>query len=140
MSLNRVSFVADAYTSAFLLQIQIDDDQDNVMLARDLLLPLVRSIAPNWKLGNRREAGIALAHVTGSGPEIGKVVTAMSRVLKRVDPVRLLEAHMASLRQSYEDWEDNEPEEPDNDRPSDEEMATFEEAEKRHREEVRCLS
>lgn len=116
---------------------QIGNDQDNVMLARDLLLPLVRSIAPNWKLGNRREAGMALAHVTGSGPETGKLVTAMSRVLKKVDPVRLLEAHMASLRQSYEDWEDSEPEEPYSDRPSDEEMAAFEEAEKRHRDEVR---
>jgi len=46
--------------------------------------------------------------------------------------VRLLEAHMASLRQSYEDWIDNDPEEIDNDHPTDEEMAAFSEDEKRH--------
>lgn len=42
---------------------------------------------------------------------------------------------MASLRQGYDEWVLNEPEEPEG--TSDEEMAAFEEAEKKHQEEVR---
>jgi hypothetical protein len=33
----------------------------------------------------------------------------MSKVLKKIEPVRLLEAHMACLRQDYEEWADEEP-------------------------------
>jgi hypothetical protein len=39
---------------------------------------------------------------------------------------------MACLRQSYEDWLECEPEELESDRPSEEEMQAFDEAEKRH--------
>lgn len=39
---------------------------------------------------------------------------------------------MASLRQSYEDWINNDPEELENDHPTDEEMAAFSEAEQSH--------
>lgn len=45
---------------------------------------------------------------------------------------------MASLRLSYEEWVQNEPEEPESDHPMDEEMAMFAEAERKHDEEVRC--
>ena len=45
---------------------------------------------------------------------------------------------MASLRLSYEEWVQNEPEEPESDHPTDEEMAMFAEAERKHDEEVRC--
>ena len=50
--------------------------------------------------------------------------------------MRLLEAHMASLRQSYEEWINNDPEELSSDHPTDEEMAAFSEAEERHEEQV----
>ena len=52
--------------------------------ANDLLLPFGRSVAFNWKLGNRREAGVLLSHITGSGAESTEVVTAVSRLLKKV--------------------------------------------------------
>jgi len=107
-------------------------DEEDADAALTLLLPLCRSLATNWKVGNRREAGVALAHITGSGSEASQVVTALSRLLKKVEPVRLLEAHMASLRQSYEDWINNDPEELENDHPTDEEMAAFSEAEQSH--------
>ena len=58
----------------------------------------------------------------------------------QIDPVRLLEAHMASLRLSYEVWMRNEPEEPASDHPTDEEMAMFAEAERKREEKVRCDS
>lgn len=45
---------------------------------------------------------------------------------------------MASLRLSYEEWVQNEPEEPESDHPTDEEMAMFAEAERKRDEEVRC--
>ena len=54
----------------------------------------------------------------------------------KVDPVRLLEAHMASLRQSYENWMESEPAEIESDRPTDEEMNAFEVAEKQHESQV----
>ena len=65
-----------------------------------LLLPLARTLAFNWAAGNRREAGVALAHITGSGNEASALVSTLSKTLKKIDPVRFLEAQMASLRQS----------------------------------------
>lgn len=53
-------------------------------LVESLLLPLARGLAANWKLGNRREAGAGLAHITGSGQEASRLVAAMSKVLKKV--------------------------------------------------------
>ena len=78
--------------------------------ARHLLLPLVRGFASNWKLGNRREASHAFRHITGSGSTASDMVDAVSRLLKKIEPVRLLEAQMASLRLAYEDWLNNDPE------------------------------
>lgn len=44
---------------------------------------------------------------------------------------------MASLRQGYEEWVLNEPEDLQSDRPTDEEMAAFAEGEQKYEEEVR---
>ncbi len=52
---------------------------------KSLFLPLGRSLVTNWKLGNRREAGIALAHVTGSTHEATAFVNSLSRLLKKVN-------------------------------------------------------
>lgn len=66
-------------------QLRIPDDaEEDIETANKLILPLARSVAANWKNGNRREAGVALAHVTGSGPEASKLVSSFSRVLKKV--------------------------------------------------------
>lgn len=46
---------------------------------------------------------------------------------------------MASLRQGYEEWMLNEPEDPQSDRPTDAEMEAFADAEKKHEEEVSAL-
>jgi cohesin complex subunit SA-1/2 len=46
-------------------------------------------------------------------------------------PVRFLEAQMACLNQTFNDWINVEPE-LENDRPTDDELAAFEEAEKKH--------
>ena len=58
------------------------------------------------------------------------LVRAISQILKK--------AHMASLRLSYEDWMRNEPEEPESDHPSDEEMAMFVKAKWKRDKEVIC--
>jgi hypothetical protein len=60
------------------------------------------------------------------------------RVLKKINPVRLLEAQMACLRQKFEEWAEDEPEEP-GDRPTDAEMQEFEEKEELHREKFDLL-
>jgi hypothetical protein len=53
----------------------------------------------------------------------------------QIEPVRLLEAHMACLRQDYEEWAGEEPEELGN-RPTEDEMAAHEVAEKAHKDKV----
>ena len=132
---------SDGLICRFIVQLRCNEhvDEEDVDAALTLLLPLCRSLATNWKVGNRKEAGVALAHITGSGSEASQVVTTLSRLLKKVEPVRLLEAHMASLRQSYEDWINNDPEELANDHPTDEEMAAFSEAEQSHEELFQAL-
>jgi ABC-type Fe2+-enterobactin transport system substrate-binding protein len=56
-------------------------------LVNDLLLPLARGLTANWNDGSRREAGIVLAHITGSGSEATHIVQAMARQLKKVSNV-----------------------------------------------------
>ena len=64
---------------------------------------------------------------------LGKTyVSNVSFARLQIEPVRLLEAQMACLRQAFEDWLDMEPEEPESDRPTEEELAEFENAEKAH--------
>ena len=55
-----------------------------------------------------------------------------------MDPVRLLESHMACLRHSYDSWMFNEPE-IESDRPTDEEMEAYEEAEQQHKDQFLAL-
>jgi cohesin complex subunit SA-1/2 len=118
-------------------------DKEKEEAARSLLLPLVRGLASNWKLGNRREASHALSHITSSGTTASEIVETFSRLLKRIEPLRLVEAHMASLRLSYEDWLNNDPEEMMGDNltqgTDDETMNAFQELEKRHHEQFRNL-
>ncbi|CAB9499289.1 Cohesin subunit SA-3 [Seminavis robusta] len=104
-----------------------------------LLLPLSRGLCSAWVGGNRREAGTALAHVAHPSAEVTKAVAALSKVLKKVDPVRLLESHMASLRQTFSDWMDSEPEEPESDLPTEQEMDEFAAAEEEHEEAFKQL-
>lgn len=76
MQLSRTDVVAPAR--------QLRTAGHDAGLARDVLLPAARALAPNWLSGNRREAGAVLAHVTGSGLEASEIVTALSRILKKV--------------------------------------------------------
>eukprot|EP00977_Amphora_coffeiformis_P014558 scaffold4097_cov166-Amphora_coffeaeformis.AAC.15 len=111
----------------------------NPWIARNLLLPITRALCANWASGNRREAGLVLAHITQSGSESAAIVAAMSKTLKKINPVRLLEAHMACLREEFEAWADSEPTEPESENPTEEENAAFEEAEKQHEEAFQAL-
>merc|ERR1712194_692387 len=115
-----------------------DGEDGNDSLVYQLLLPLSRSLATNWIDGHRREAGVALSHMTGSGDKAGSYISTLSKMLKKIDPVRLLESHMACLRHSYDSWMFNEPE-IESDRPTDEEMAAYEEAEQQHKEQFQAL-
>ena len=117
-------------------QLRDVEEQDSEDLDRvcDLLLPFCRTFVANWSNSNRREAGYAMAHIVGSGRASQQMLTSMSRIVKKMDPVHLLETHMACLRTSFDDWLNSEPEDLESDRPTDEEMAEFEEAEKAHHE------
>ena len=59
-------------------------------------------------------------------------------LLLQIDPVCLLEAHKANLRESYEDWLDKEPPDVESEHPTDEKMEAFAEAELRL-EKNRCV-
>ena len=101
--------------------------------ARTLLLPMGRAAASNGTNGNRREVGFFLHYIGASGPAASNIVSAMSWHMKKIDPVRMLESQMASLRQSYKSWVDETPGW-EKCFPEEEEIAAFEEEEKAHRE------
>jgi len=129
------------------------DSQGVYSAAEVLIMPGARGLAANWEEGNRRECGTLLAHINNTGSEAGKFVAEMARVLKKVrlikrmtfieillvtqkaipsdhsqlDANRLLEAHLAYLTPAYLNWADSEPLEPESDRPTEEELAQFEE-------------
>jgi len=107
-------------------------------MSQSLLYPMGRAVATNWTNGNRREAGVFLRHIGASGPTASDIVSTTSRQMKKIDPVRMLESQMASLRQSYENWVDDTPE-LESDFPSEDEMAEFESAEKTHKEQFAKL-
>jgi cohesin complex subunit SA-1/2 len=115
-----------------------DSGVENKKLPQSLLLPMGRAIVANWNTGNRREAGMFLRHITSSGPTAASIVAASCKEMKKIDPVRLLESQMASLRQSYENWVDEEPA-LESERPTEEEMADFESEEQRHKEQFASL-
>eukprot|EP00986_Skeletonema_menzelii_P009966 scaffold4669_cov108-Skeletonema_menzelii.AAC.3 len=112
--------------------------KENKIMSQSLLLPMARAIANNWARGNRREAGVFLRHIASSGSTATSIVSSTVDSMKKEDPVRMLESQMASLRQSYENWVDEEPD-MENEFPSEEEMKEFEEAEERHREQFEQL-
>lgn len=58
--------------------------KEEVALVKDLLLPVARALTANWTHGNRKEAGVILSHLTGSGKLAGSTVHAMARLLKKV--------------------------------------------------------
>lgn len=117
---------------------EFEESTESKMMPQSLLLPMGRAIVNNWAKGNRREAGVFLRHIASSGPTATAIVTSACDQMKKDDPVRMLESQMASLRQSYENWVEEEPD-MENDAPSDEEMKEFEEAEARHKEQFEHL-
>ena len=61
-----------------------EDSALDPWIARKLLFPIARGLCVNWETGNRREAGEALSHITNSGSESAAIVSAMSKTLKKV--------------------------------------------------------
>lgn len=124
------------YLKSRVLDLRDLDEQDVEDKERvdDLLLPFCRTCVANWSSSNRREAASVMEHVAGSGQFSRQMVTSMTRLLKKLDPVRLLESHMVCLRVSFDEWLNEVPEEPESDNPIEEEMVEYEQAEKEHRE------
>ncbi len=60
------------------------DTKQDVALVKDLILPVARALTANWTHGNRKEAGVVLSHLTGSGKMVGQTVHLMARLLKKV--------------------------------------------------------
>ena len=62
----------------------------------------------------------------------GVVLLFDSSVLPKIHPVRFLESQMAALRMAFTAWLDGEPEELGGDRPTEEQMQQYEQAEREH--------
>ena len=101
-------------------------------LVNEALLPLARVTTMNFGGFFRKEAAMILSHISGSGGLAAQTMLALSRTLKKTNPVRLLESQMACLRLAFEHWLDTEPIVPEETQPTEEEMQSFDEAEKRH--------
>ncbi|KAG7357038.1 hypothetical protein IV203_001726 [Nitzschia inconspicua] len=110
----------------------LSDDEDNSV--ENHLLPLCRSIAVNMKEFFRREMALALTHIHGRGTLSTQTVCALIRLIRKENPVRLLESHMACLRMAFDNWLASEPEEPQISCPTEEELAAFDQEEKQHQE------
>ncbi|KAL3912367.1 MAG: hypothetical protein SGARI_001195, partial [Bacillariaceae sp.] len=80
----------------------------------------------------RREMALVLTHIHGSGTQSQQIVSALIKTVRKENPVRVLESHMACLRMAFMHWLDNEPEEPEESVPAEDELAAYEEEEKRH--------
>ena len=80
---------------------EMKDAERNEAFLYSILLPLCRGIAATWVNGNRREAGTALTHITDSGEETSKALSSLVRIMKKIQPVTLLESFMACLRQCF---------------------------------------
>jgi hypothetical protein len=65
-------------------QVRQAEETGDPTAAHDLLLPMARGLVMNWDTGNRREAGLILSHITGSGPDAAKLAAEMSSKLKKV--------------------------------------------------------
>jgi cohesin complex subunit SA-1/2 len=61
--------------------------KEEVALVKELLQPVARALTANWTNGNRKEAGVILSHLTGSGKLAGSTVHGMARLLKKVGPI-----------------------------------------------------
>eukprot|EP00546_Thalassionema_frauenfeldii_P017841 CAMPEP_0178905524 /NCGR_PEP_ID=MMETSP0786-20121207/6323_1 /TAXON_ID=186022 /ORGANISM="Thalassionema frauenfeldii, Strain CCMP 1798" /LENGTH=691 /DNA_ID=CAMNT_0020577141 /DNA_START=154 /DNA_END=2232 /DNA_ORIENTATION=+ len=121
------------------LRDQEELDVEDVSTVHRWLLPFGRSLVANWSESNRREAGYVFAHSVGSGRAAQDLLLALGQCCKRMDPVRLMETHMATLRTSFDAWLAHEPEDVESERPTDDEMAAFAAAEEDHRDEFELL-
>ncbi len=106
-------------------------DKSDSNFTQDGLLAVSRNLIANWDVVNRREAGIVLSNITGASGDATKMISAFIKVAKAKDGVKLLEAHMASLRQSYEEWQAAQPDEL-GEKFTDDEMDEFTEKEEQH--------
>eukprot|EP00934_Nitzschia_sp_Nitz4_P000537 Nitzschia sp. Nitz4//scaffold50_size126154//44740//48960//NITZ4_003680-RA/size126154-augustus-gene-0.125-mRNA-1//-1//CDS//3329553683//537//frame0 len=105
---------------------------DEETLVQQLVLPIARSLVANWTFGNRKEAGVILSHLTSGGKLTGQTILSLARLMKKIQPVRFLESQMAALRMTFQEWIDNEPEEPPEESMSESLIQEHEEALQEH--------
>ena len=114
---------------------RLDGDGDgggDDLFVESSVVPQARAVLSNWEGVNRREAGCLLGHFTGFGKDASDVVKAFSAAVRKRDEVKLLEVHMASLRQSFEAHLASQPKELTKKKPSEAEMAAFTQSEADH--------
>lgn len=119
-----VQFQADA--------METRNESASKKFVNDALLPLARVTAANSNDFYRREAALILANITGSGTYATQTVVSWARILKKTNPVRMLESHMACLRLAFENWVNTDPEDLQGSAPTEEELEAFEVSEKLH--------
>ena len=71
---------------------------EEAAMVRSILLPVARALTANWTQGNRKEAGVVLTHLTGSGKLAASTVHAMARLLKKVRIVGSPQRHQIATQ------------------------------------------
>ncbi|GMH47081.1 hypothetical protein TrRE_jg2259 [Triparma retinervis] len=130
-TLRAVALVDDSRLLNCLAKYIKSLDKSDSSFTQEGLLAISRILIANWDVVNRREAGIVLSNITGASGEATKMISAFMKVAKAKDGVKLLEAHMASLRQSFEEWQAAQPDEL-GEKFTDDEMDEFTEKEEQH--------
>ncbi|GMH66554.1 hypothetical protein TL16_g04458 [Triparma laevis f. inornata] len=130
-TLRAVAFTDDSKLLACLTKYVKSLDKSEKAYTNGPLLAIARDLVANWDVVNRREAGVVLSNITGSNPTASKMVSAFIKIAKTKDGVKLLEAHMASLRSTYEDWQNTQPEDLAS-QPTEEEVERYTEEEREH--------
>ncbi|KAL3920710.1 MAG: hypothetical protein SGILL_003121, partial [Bacillariaceae sp.] len=109
-------------------------ERDDIQWVDETVTPLCRTVLVNVEDFYRREMALALTHMHGSGGLSNKTVHDLIKKIKKENPVRVLESHMACLRMAFSHWLETEPEDPGDGDVTDEDLAAYEDVEKRHTE------
>ncbi|GMH57862.1 hypothetical protein TrVE_jg11868 [Triparma verrucosa] len=137
-TLRAVAFTDDSKLLTCLTKYVKSLDKSSKAFTNGPLLAIARDLVANWDVVNRREAGVVLSNINGSNPAASKLVSAFIKIAKNKDGVKLLEAHMASLRSTYEDWQNTQPEDlPE--KPTEEEVERYTEEEHEHEDKYNAI-
>ena len=132
-------YVKDQDRDLKMLKEEGGGEEEEELFVMNCLAPQARAVLGNFKAVNRREAGNVLSHFTGTSANASELVKVATLFCKKKDSVKLLEVHMASLRQGYEAYLSSSVGELAGSKFTDDELGNFSQREKSHKESFSSL-